>query len=227
MKEVNKILWGVIFIALGVIIGLNVLDITDIDLFFDGWWTLFIIVPCFIDLFKDKDKTGNIIGLLIGVALLLACQDVFSFEYVIKLMLPAILVIIGLSFIFKDVINSKVKNEIKKLNKNKVSDHEYCATFGGVDANFDNEEFKGCDLSAIFGGVNCDLTKSKIKDNVVINATAIFGGIDIIVPKGYIVKVSSTSIFGGVGNDYQNTDKENAKIIYVKASCIFGGVSIQ
>ncbi len=29
---------------------------------FDGWWTLFIIVPCAIGLITDRDKTGSIIG---------------------------------------------------------------------------------------------------------------------------------------------------------------------
>ena len=44
---------GICFYYSGVIFGLNALEITDINIFFDGWWTLFIIVPCFIGLFKD------------------------------------------------------------------------------------------------------------------------------------------------------------------------------
>ena len=46
MKKVSNILWGIIFVAAGVILALNAIGITHIDLFFDGWWTLFIIVPC-------------------------------------------------------------------------------------------------------------------------------------------------------------------------------------
>jgi len=44
-------------------IGLNALNITDINFFFTGWWTLFIIIPSLIGLFndKDQDKTGNLI----------------------------------------------------------------------------------------------------------------------------------------------------------------------
>ena len=45
MKKFSQILWGLAFIALGIILILNVTQVTDIDLFFDGWWTLFIIVP--------------------------------------------------------------------------------------------------------------------------------------------------------------------------------------
>lgn len=61
------------------------------------------------NLYKDKEeklneKTGNLIGLLIGVALLLACQDILDFDLIWELAFPAILVEIGLLIIFKDVI---------------------------------------------------------------------------------------------------------------------------
>lgn len=47
MKKIENTVIGFILIIIGVIIGLNAFHITNIDLFFDGWWTLFIIVPCF------------------------------------------------------------------------------------------------------------------------------------------------------------------------------------
>ena len=45
--KLSNILWGIVLIILGVIIGLNALDITHIDIFFKGWWTFLIIIPCF------------------------------------------------------------------------------------------------------------------------------------------------------------------------------------
>ena len=53
MNKLSKVIWGLVLIVLGIIFGLNALEITNINVFFDGWWTLFIIVPSFIDLFKD------------------------------------------------------------------------------------------------------------------------------------------------------------------------------
>lgn len=227
MKSVSKLLWGLVLIVLGVILGTNALGVTDIDIFFDGWWTLFIIVPCFIDLFKEADKTGNIIGLAIGISLLLACQDIINFEIIWKLMLPFILVMLGLSLIFKDLLHSKVKKEIKKLNKEKKDDKEYVATFGSCEANFNGVKFEGTDLTAVFGGIKCDLRDAIIKDDEVINATAIFGGVDILVPSGVNVIVSSTSLFGGVDNKSKNVVDSKAKTIYINATCIFGGVDVK
>ena len=82
MKQIRNSLWGLVFIILGLVVGLNALGITNINLFFKGWWTLFIIVPCFIDLFKEKNKIGNVIGLIFGILLLLSCYDLFSFDIV-------------------------------------------------------------------------------------------------------------------------------------------------
>ncbi len=227
MKTFGNVLWGMVFIALGVILGLNALEITDINIFFDGWWTLFIIVPSFIGLFNDNDKTGNMIGLVVGGALLLCCQDLLDFSMLWKLLLPVILVIIGLSFILKDAIHGKVKKEIKKLNRANGTNHEYCATFGEQKIDFYHEDFNGCTLTAVFGGVQCDLRESKIKDDVVVNASAIFGGIDILVPDDVNVKINSTPIFGGVSTKKNLTVRDKAKTIYINATCIFGGIDIK
>ena len=95
MKKFNSILWGLVLIALGVILGVNALGIAEIDIFFPGWWTLFIIIPCAISLFTDDDKWGDLIGLVVGVCLLLGCQGVVAFNMLWKLFVPAVLVDIG------------------------------------------------------------------------------------------------------------------------------------
>lgn len=225
MKKISNLLWGLIFIIVGVVFGLNALGISDINIFFDGWWTLFIIVPCFIGLFNDDDKSGNLIGLIIGACLLLGCLDVIEFEIIWKLMVPFILVMIGLSFIFKDMINSKIKKDIKKLNKNDLK--ECCACFSSQDLDFNNEEYKGSSLTAVFGGIKCNLKDAIIEEDVVINTTSIFGGITIYVPKEVNVKVSSTSIFGGVSDERKDKIKDSKHAIYVNATTLFGGVEIK
>ena len=40
MNNIKNILWGIILVIIGVIIGLNTIGITDIDIFFDGWGRL-------------------------------------------------------------------------------------------------------------------------------------------------------------------------------------------
>lgn len=226
MKKISNIILGLLFIGIGVIIGLNVLDIIDINIFFEGWWTLFIIIPCLVGLINDKDKTGSIIGIVIGIFLLLCCQDIITFDLFFKMLIPVILVIIGLSIIFKEAIGTKIKKRIEVLNKDLKDQKTISAIFGAQELNYENEEFKGSDLEAVFGGIDIDLSSAIIQEDIVINAKAIFGGIDIIVPKNVNVLVSSTSVFGGVDNDVKNATEEGCITIYVNAKCIFGGIDI-
>lgn len=227
MKKFRNVLWGVVLIIIGVIIGCNALGITDINLFFDGWWTMFIIIPCFIGLFKEDGKTGNLIGLLIGIALFLGCVDILDFGLIWKLIFPTILVIIGLSIIFKDTLGGKVSSEIKKLNAKRSEDDSYCATFSGQNVNFNDERFTGCDLTAVFGGVKCDLRNAIIDSDVVINVYAVFGGIEIYVPSNVKIKIKSTPIFGGIENKANTRADENSYTIYINGTAIFGGVEVK
>lgn len=226
MKNYKNLVLGLILILIGLVIGTNSLGITNINLFFDGWWTFFIIIPCFIGLINNKEKTVNIIGLLIGISLLLCSQDILDFELIWKLAVPVILIIFGLSFILKDTVDHKVSTKIKELNSKKNKENEYCSTFTGQNIKFGEEKFTETDLTAVFGSISLDIKKVKIEKEAIINATSIFGGIDILVPDDVNVKIKSSSIFGGVKEE-KNNEKETKKTLYINASCIFGGVDIK
>ncbi len=227
MNRMRNILWGLVFVAVGVVFGLNALEITDINLFFDGWWTLFIIVPCTIELFKTHGRLGNLIGVIIGVVLLLVCQDLLDIELMGKLLVPAILVIIGIAFIFKDAFSGQAGKKIKELHKGKSGNKAYFSAFSGQKVDFNGQTFTGTDLSAIFGGVECDLRNAVMNEDAVIDVNAIFGGVDIFVPDYVRVKIRSTSIFGGVSEKGVHDPVGEAPTLYVNAVCLFGGVDIK
>ncbi len=227
MKNFGNVLLGIVLIVIGLILGGNALGITNINIFFEGWWTLFIIIPCFIGLFKDNEKTASLIGLLVGVALLLGCQNIISFDLIWKLAFPTILVVLGLSMIFKDALGGKVNDEIKKLNQKRNGENSYCSTFAGQNINFNEEKFTGADLTAVFGGVKCDLRNAIIESDVVINASTTFGGIEIYVPSNVKIKIKSIPIFGGVDNKANTKTDENSHTIYINSTAVFGGVEIK
>jgi len=237
MNRVNKCLWGVVLVALGVIFGLNAIGVADINIFFPGWWTLFIIVPCTISLITESDKMGSLVGIVIGLLLLAGSLDVVDFDIVWKLMIPVVLVGIGLGVIFKGMTGSdkarKIVKEHEHEKRTKIregevvdDDQEYWATFSGQKINYDGKAFKSCRLEAIFGGVDLDLRGAKITKDAVIKSCSIFGGVKIIVDSDTNVEVTSSSIFGGVTNNHKNS-KSAKKTIYVDATCIFGGAEIK
>lgn len=227
MKKLSKILWGIALIAVGSIFALKAFGVTNVEIFFDGWWTLFIIVPCLVGIFSEREKTSNIIGLLIGVFLLLCCQNVLSFDMFWKLAIPAIIVIVGLKMIFGAIFGDKAIKMLETSRKNGDSIKVGCATFSGQNLNFDGEQFSGAELTAVFGGVKCDLRQAIIEKDCAVNATSVFGGIDILVPDNVNVKVNSNSIFGGVSEKNHRTAVQGAVTIYINATCMFGGVEIK
>lgn len=224
MKNLKSIIIGVVLIAIGVVFALNAMGVTDIDIFFDGWWSLFIIVPCIFGLFSEYDKTGPIIGLVIGVALLLSAQNIVDYTVLLKLVFPLILVIIGLKIILGTFLKKK-KNEA--FPKYKPMGREYAATFSGQNLKFDGEIFEGATLTAAFGGIDLDLRNAIINDDVYINASAAFGGIDIYLPDNVNVKIKSSSIFGGVSDKKKRHHIEGARTVYINADAAFGGVDVK
>ena len=227
MEKLNRILWGLVFIVLGIVIALNTLDIINFNIFFNGWWTFIIIIPCFIGLFDGtkEGKLGNIIGILVGVVLLLVAQGLLRFDIVFKLFIPAVLVIIGLYLLFGNVFRSKVTDKLRELKKESGNGEAICATFSEQFVTKNDEKFENATVDAVFGSVVLDLSKAKIKDETVITASAIFGGIDIIVPKDVVVKIKSTPIFGGVSNTTKTKDAK--KVIYIDALALFGSVEVK
>ena len=227
MKKVSNVLLGMILVIIGVILGLNASGITRIDIFFDGWWTLFIIVPCVCGLFTSYDKSGDIIGICIGVFLLLCCQNVLGFDMLWKLAVPAIIVILGLKLLFGAIFGDRAFKMIEASRQNGDNIKIGCATFSGQNLNFDGEPFTGAELTAVFGGVKCDLRNAVIEQDCAVTATAIFGGIDLLVPDHINVRISSNSVFGGVSEKTHRPAVPGAVTLYINATCMFGGVEIK
>lgn len=221
-SKTTNIIVGLIFLSLGIILFGNNLKLWNIDLFFKGWWTLLIIVPSVISLFRGGNKISSLVSITIGVLLLLACQNIITWSLIWKLMLPIIFVSIGLSFIFE---HNKKDNSNISLKK-KENDNNYIAVFSGRDITFDNKKFDGASCVSVFGGIDLDLRDAKIKEDIVIECVSVFGGIDIKTPKNVSIKSNGVPILGGV-EDKTIGRGDTSPTIYIEYVCVFGGVEIK
>ena len=109
MKRSKSIIWGIAILALGIFFGGKALGLFQFELFFNGWWTLFIIVPSLVSLCTERFKFGSLFMLALGVIMLLASQDVFGWDVAWKVILAAFFINIGLSIIFKNLFIKDVK----------------------------------------------------------------------------------------------------------------------
>ncbi len=223
--KVSNILWGLFFIIIGMGFAGNAFDLWNFELFFEGWWTLFIIIPCSISLIQNGFRLWTLIGLIIGIMLFLSSRDMIDGDVLGKLIAPLIFVLIGLSMIFKNLFHGDRNLRIDVQYQGGSS--EYSAIFSGNKFQVAGEKFLGTTVNAIFGGFELDLRNAIIDEDIVINATAIFGGIDIMVPSNVNVKVSNVPIFGGVDNKIINSPDPNIPTILLNSTCMFGGIDIK
>lgn len=223
-NNLGNLLWGILFIVVGLGFAGDVFGLWNFELFFAGWWTLFIIVPCAISMVQNGVQLWNSIGLGIGVMLFISAQGFFNGQLLVDLIFPIIIIAIGLSIIFKGKLSRNAK-QIQSINKDGLTD--YSAVFGGQELNFPGEEFKGANLTAVFGSVSLDLRQAIINEDIYMASTAVFGGIEIMVPNNVRIEISSTPIFGGVSNKANKPLGENPPTIYLNSTNIFGGTEVK
>lgn len=204
MKKIENTVIGLILIIIGVIIGLNAFHITNIDLFFDGWWTLFIIVPCFFGYLKIKIKRKHhrfdcrylFIALLSRINKFSICMEISGSCY---------LCINRIEKIFKDTFN-------KKKPRQNI---------------YDNQLYTGGNYDVTFNGLILDLSKAYLNEETNITISTLFGGVDLYLPDDVNIQIQSSNFLGGVDLHKRENKIENTKVIYLNARCIFGGINIK
>src|SRR5206468_9406343 len=72
------------------------------------------------------------------------------------------------------------------------------SVFGGAKKVILSKNFKGGDITCFMGGAEIDLSQADIQGKIVIDTTAVFGGIKLIIPPNWDLKIEITAVFGGV-----------------------------
>lgn len=225
MKRTSKIIGGIALVAFGIVWALELLDVISISL--EGWWALFIIVPCFINIFNDRRKAGAIIGCGIGILLLLAARSIIPWNDIWKYMLCLIAVVWGLTLLFFSNKKSSDRRHNSEQAAPVVLDDNIEVNFGKQEYSYDGQPFEGADVHVSFGFVGLDLRDADIRDGAVINVDCSFGGIQIRLPKGVCINNRIDTTLAGVDCDCCTQPTDGAKTIYLKGHCNFGGIEIK
>lgn len=107
---------------------------------------------------------------------------------------------------------------------------ESVSVFGGSNQVVYSKNFKGGEVVAVFGGGDINFTQADFKGRVVLEVTAIFGGVNIIVPSTWRVTSELAAVFGGLEDKrpiYPSSDTHPDKLIIIKGVALFGGVVLK
>lgn len=103
------------------------------------------------------------------------------------------------------------------------------AVFGSTKKVVLSKNFRGGDITCFMGGAEIDLTKADIQGKVVLDTTAVFGGIKLLVPPHWDVKVQTTAVFGGIEDKRPvvETKLDTDKLLILDGAAVFGGIEIR
>jgi predicted membrane protein len=229
----KKRFWGgLLFISVGALLLLKNLNLlpAEIPPYVFSWQMLLVAVGVVVLLASRRSWFGG--TLLIGIGGYFLIPEILHIpKSEVLHFWPALLVIAGIGMLSK--IYAQPKKKFWKIKTENLNDDymESTVIFGGGSRQVSSYDYKGGKITAIFGGLEIDLTNCCLsKEKNVIEIEAIFGGVTLTVPKDWNVKTDITPIMGGVYDNIQEmpgTYVDPAAELTIRGTVVMGGVEIK
>jgi hypothetical protein len=89
--------------------------------------------------------------------------------------------------------------------------------------------FRRAAVTAVLGGMTLDLTRATpVPEGAAVSATAVFGGVDVVVPPGWSVSIRGLPLFGGWDDTTARTaDGPDVPRLEIQALVVFGGLEVK
>ncbi|MER3499069.1 MAG: hypothetical protein C4308_10770 [Chitinophagaceae bacterium] len=237
----NSHLWvGGFLLLIGIVALIDASDPALLPAWVFSWQMFLIAMALFIGL-PRRFRTGTLfVFLAIGVIFLI--RDYFPELEIKRYVWALVFLVIGLFFLLRprrhkwyedDGGDDKKKDEPLNPSQPDIAASpedvvDSTSVFGGTKKNIVSKNFRGGDITNIFGGAELDLTQADIQGTAVLDLTQIFGGTKLIVPSHWRVKSEMAAIFGGIEDKriVQNPTDPN-KVLLLSGTSIFGGIEIR
>jgi hypothetical protein len=166
-----------------------------------------------------RNLVGPVVLVGVGAAIQLLVLDYVTVDQLVVFW-PLLVVAFGLS-----VVLGNYRSRVR------ATDDAYSslfAAFGGVERRNTSKSFAGADLTALFGGAELDLRDAAVADRpATVNAVALFGGAEIIVPREWNVRMEVLPVLGAASDERPRREGRNEAVdLVVTGFTAFGGVSV-
>lgn len=220
----QRLFIGALLIALGLIALVGNFGFFSPFIVFQFWPTVFIVLGL-IKLTKamePQDKLWGMIFIGVGVIMTLNTLNIIHFSF--HQWWPVILILVGLHFLMK----RQQHDAMFESQSQPLSDAFINATYilSGTKSLITSQDFRGGQVTVCMGGAELNLREASIQSNVTIDITAIMGGIELKVPRDWVVINNTTCLLGGVQNSTVPTIDATKKLI-ITGLCMMGGVEIK
>ncbi len=231
-SQTARILIGVGLILLGVLYFLKEVDIIGEQLnhviFSLPTGVLIIGIILFVN--SRRKSLAYLLMALGSVGMIIKS---FSLDYS-DFIVPVILLALGFYIIYRHVEKQReaeLGSDTDSLRNQYRSEYdvlEEVSVFGGNKKIINSKNFRGGNITIIFGGSEIFLRDCELSDGEnVLDLFVIFGGCDLTVPSNWNVKIDVVSLFGGFSSKRYNYSKsddvDENKTLVIKGLVLFGG----
>ena len=214
-----RLVVGLAILAIGVVAWLDRLDRIDANDFLQ-WWALVLIALGLAHLPQRRWVAAGIY-LVLGIVFLPPLPFLPQFRLAELLGLwPLLITAGGVSLVMQ-----ALRPAAKDLPGSGAF-HAF-AWMGGNVRTIASEDFLGGDAVVVMGGCEIDLTNAHITQEAVIDLLAFWGGIEIRVPKNWIIENHLNLLLGGMGVRGENPRDGDGPRLVIRGSAIMGGVEIR
>jgi hypothetical protein len=105
--------------------------------------------------------------------------------------------------------------------------------FSSINRRLETQQFEGGALEVVFGSIEIDLSGAAISSparTAKLELSAVFGGIDIVVPRSWKVLLQATAVFGGCDDKSLPPRPEpgfEPVTLIITGGAVFGGITIR
>ena len=209
---------GVAFVGVGALLLLDRAAVLDAGRVLADWWPLLFLVAAAIELLATPPRpVGAAVSALIGLSLLGWTTGLVAGS-VLALLWPLALIAVGAWLL--------VRPRGPAADGDAQDAVDVTVLFAGRRIVSSSRDFRGGTATAIFGGIELDLTGARTSGGAELEAVALFGGVEVTVPPGWRVLLDGPAIFGGHENSVPAPADPDAPTLRVRATAIFGGVEV-
>lgn len=219
----SKILFGLLFVVVGVIYGLQELGmITDIGLTANVIFPTIMIVVGLIILFNNHNIIFGGIVTFLGLVNLL--ND--WYPQLNKIIIPGILVIIGIEILLGGILK-RIARPRDNVPIDSSDEINAIAVLGGVEKQVVSQNFKGGKVDAFLGGIVLDLTEIRLTSKAVIDVNAFMGGVEIKLPSNIRIRSDVNGFLGGVEIKHRSIEPTSEYILILRGTAVLGGIEVK
>ena len=218
----GRLLFGAVAITLGVLWTADNLGVLDADSVL-RWWPAFLAMFGLMrltGLFGPRHVVSGALFTIAGFWMLLRELDVIQIS--IFKMWPVFLIVLGGSLVWRSMRSEPAPEDAERDSYPKP-----VAIMGVVVRNIESQDLVGIEASAVMGGVELDLRGAKARGReVVVEAFAWWGGIELYVPDDWRVINEVTPIMGGVEDKTRLNAVEPVTTLIVRGIVIMAGIEL-